>query len=465
MIEVHRFPNGPLRASDGLHWDVHRLFAEMKRGLALAARNHGTPASVGVDTWGVDFALLDGSGELLGLPFHYRDGRTEGVMEKALQRVSREEIFDRTGVQFISINTLYQLYSMVLDGSPLLEKAATFLTIPDLFNYWLSGRAVCEFTNATTTQFYDPRAHAWALPLLEKLGIPTHFLPEIVPPGTVLGPLLPSVAGGSLGGVPLIAPACHDTGSAVAAVPAAGDNFAYISSGTWSLVGVEEPEPIVTPQALAGNFTNEGGVGGFRFLKNVTGMWLLQECRRRWAKEGDVLSYDGLTALAESAPPFRSFIDPDDPSFLNPQDMPLAVAAFCSRTGQTPPEDKGEIVRCVLESLALKYRRVIEQIEEIRGRRVDVVHVVGGGSRNRLLCRFTADATGKTVVAGPVEATAVGNVLVQLMALGRLSSLAEGRALMRRSFPVETYEPKTRAHWDDAFLRFLPLLEKAPAAG
>lgn len=464
MTEAHRFPNGPLRASDGLHWDVHRLFAEMKRGLELAVRDHGPPASVGVDTWGVDFALLDGRGELLGLPFHYRDSRTAGVMEKALERVTREEIFEQTGVQFLPINTLYQLYSMVLDRSPLLERAATFLTIPDFFNYRLSGRAVCEFTNATTTQFYDPRARAWATPLLEKLGIPTHFLPEIVPPATVLGPLLTEVAGEALGGVPLIAPACHDTGSAVAAVPAAGDNFAYISSGTWSLVGVEEPEPVVTPEALAGNFTNEGGVGGFRFLKNVTGMWLLQECRRRWAEEGDILSYDDLIALAGSAQPFRSFVDPDDSSFLSPFDMPSAIATFCRRTGQAVPEEKGDIVRCALESLALKYRWVIERIERIRGRAVDVVHVVGGGCRNPLLCQFTADATGKTVVAGPAEATAIGNVLVQLMALGRVSSLAEGRALVRRSFSTETYEPGAQARWDDAFGRFLRLLEKAPAA-
>jgi rhamnulokinase len=465
LTEVHRFPNGPVRTPDGLHWDAPSLFEEMKRGLALAVVDCGSLDGIGVDTWGVDFALLDERGELLGLPFHYRDSRTEGVMEKAFERVSREEIFEQTGVQFLPINTLYQLYSMVLSRSPLLERAATFLTIPDLFNYWLSGRTVCEFTNATTTQFHNPRAGAWATPLLEKLGVPTHILPEIVPPGTVLGPLRRSVADDMAAGpAPLIAPACHDTGSAVAAVPAAGESFAYVSSGTWSLVGVEVAAPVITPEALTNNFTNEGGVGGYRFLKNVTGLWLLQECRRSWAAEGDSLSYDGLIALAEESPPFGPLLDPDHALFLNPADMPSAIAAFCSKTGQAIPEEKGAVVRCALESLALKYRWVVERIEEMQARPVDIVHIIGGGARNRLLCRFTADATGKPVAAGPVEATAAGNILVQMLALGHLSSLAEGRELVRRSFPVERYEPRGRAPWDSAFGRFMRLLETTSAA-
>jgi rhamnulokinase len=467
LTEVHRFANGPVRAPDGLHWDVRRLFAEVKRGLALCRQHYGPPASIGVDTWGVDFALLDRKGELLGDPFHYRDGRTNGVMEEAFKRVPRQEIFERTGIQFMQFNTLYQLFSMVLAGSPVLKLAHTFLTIPDLFNYWLSGRAVCEFTNATTTQFYDPRAGGWAVSVLEKLGIPTHFLPEVVPPGTVLGGLLPSVGDETgLGTVPVVAPACHDTGSAVAAVPASEADYAYVSSGTWSLVGVEVQEPVITAESLANNFTNEGGAGGtFRLLKNVQALWLLQECRRAWAEQGQDLSYDELVRMAEAAPPFVALVDPDDQSFLSPPDMPAAIEAFCTRTGQPPPRDKGATVRCVLQSLALKYRWVLERIEEMQRRPVSVVHVVGGGCRNRLLCQFTADATGRPVLAGPVEATAAGNVIVQAMALGYLSSLEEGRALVRRSFEVTSYEPGERAPWDEAYDRFQAILARPSVNG
>jgi rhamnulokinase len=463
LNEVHRFPNEPVRLPDGLHWDVLRLFAEVKRGLALCSEKHGRPASIGIDTWGIDFGLLDRQGALLGNPYHYRDSRTEGMFEEAFRRVPREEIFERTGIQFMRWNTLYQLLSMALARSPLLDAAATLLTMPDLLNYWLSGRAVCEFTNATTTQFYDPRAGGWAKSMLEELGIPIHFLAQVVPPGTVLGPLLSSVAEETgLDGVPVVAPACHDTGSAVAAVPAGEEDWAYISSGTWSLVGIEVREPIITPASLAANVTNEGGVAGtFRFLKNVAGLWLVQECRRAWAQHGEEYSYDDLTRMAEAAPPFSAFIDSDDPSFLSPADMPRAIADYCLRNGQTPPEGRGAIVRCALESLALKCRWVLDRIEEMRGRRIRVVHIVGGGSRSRALCQFTADASGRPVVAGPAEATATGNILVQAMALGHLSSLAEARALVRRSFDLPTYEPRHTAAWDEAYGRFLSLLGQA----
>ncbi len=465
LTEVHRFANGPIRAADGLHWDVQRLFEEMKHGLALCREQYGRPASIGVDTWGVDFALLDERGKLLGEPFHYRDSRTEGVMEEAFKRVPRAEIFEQTGIQFLPFNTLYQLFSMVLGGSPVLEQAHTFLTIPDLLNYWLTGRTVCEFTNATTTQFYNPREGTWATSLLDRLGIPTGFLPPIVPPGTVLGDLLPSIAEETgLDGVPVVAPACHDTGSAVAAVPTSESDYAYISSGTWSLVGVEVPEPVITAQSLANNFTNEGGVGGhFRLLRNVMGLWLLQECRRAWAEQGQSLSYDEIASLAEAAPPFAAIIEPDDPSFLSPSDMPSAIRAFCHDSGQAAPQDKGSMARCVLESLALKYRWIFERIEEMQGRRIRAIHVVGGGSQNRLLCQFTANATGTPVLAGPVEATAIGNVVVQAMALGHLSSLEEGRELVRRSFEITAYEPTEGALWDEAYARFLSLLERSGA--
>ena len=440
LSEVHRFPNEPVRLPDGLHWDVLRLFAEVKRGLALCEEKYGRPASIGVDTWGVDFALLDRRGALLENPYHYRDSRTEGMLEEAFRRVSQEEIFERTGIQFMRWNTLYQLLSMALAALPLLEAAETFLMMPDLFNYWLSGRAVCEFTDATTTQCYDPRAGGWAVSILERLGIPSRFA-EVVPPGTVLGPLVPSVAEETgLGDVPVVAPACHDTAAAVAAVPAGGEDWAYISSGTWSLVGIEVREPIITPASLAGNVTNEGGVAGtFRFLKNVAGLWLVQECRRVWAQQGEECSYDELTRMAEAAPPFPALIDPDDP----------------------PPEGQGSIVRCALESLALKCRYVLERIEEMRGRPIRVVHIVGGGSRSRALCQFTANASGRPVVAGPAEATATGNILVQALALGHLSSPEEARAVVRRSFELPTYEPRDSAAWDEAYGRFLSLLEDA----
>jgi rhamnulokinase len=463
LSEVHRFPNGPVRLPDGLHWDVLRLFAEVKHGLALCGEKHGRPASIGVDTWGVDFALLDRQGALLSNPHHYRDSRTEGMIEKAFQRLPREEIFERTGIQFMRMNSLYQLLSMALSSSPFLEAAETLLMIPDLFNYWLSGRTLCEFTDATTTQFYDPRAGGWATSMLERLGIPTHFLAEVVPPGTVLGPLLPSVAEETgLGDVPVVAPACHDTASAVAAVTASEEDWAYVSSGTWSLVGMEVREPIITPESLAANVTNEGGVAGtFRFLKNVAGLWLMQECRRAWAQQGEEYSYDELTQMAEAAPSFPAFIDPDDPSFLDPPDMPRAIATYCLQSGQTPPGGRGSIVRCVLESLALKCRWVLDRIEEMRGRPIRVIHVVGGGSRSRALCQFTANASGRPVVAGPAEATATGNILVQTLALGHLSSLEEGRALVRRSFELPTYEPQDTAAWDEAYAGFLSLVEKA----
>jgi rhamnulokinase len=465
LTEVHRFPNEPVRLADGLHWDVLRLFAEVKRGLALCAKKHGRPASIGLDTWGVDFALLDGKGSLIGNPHHYRDRRTDGMLEEAFRRVGREEIFERTGIQFMQFNTLYQLLSMAMDRSPMLEAAEVLLMMPDLFNYWLSGRAVCEFTDATTSQCYDPRAGGWATSMLERLGIPSHFFPEVVPPGTVLGPLAPSVAEETgVADVPVVAPACHDTASAVAAVPAGEGDWAYISSGTWSLAGVEVREPIITPESLAGNFTNEGGVAGtYRLLKNIAGLWLVQECRRAWAQQGKQYSYDELTRMAEAAPPFAAFIDPDDPSFLDPTDMPRAIAAYCLRTGQAVPEERGSIVRCALESLALKCRWVLGLAEKMRGRPVGVIHVVGGGSRNLALCQFTADATGRPVMAGPAEATATGNILVQALALGHLSSLEEGRALVRRSYDMPTCEPQDCAVWDEAYVRFLSVLEKAGA--
>jgi len=458
LSELHRFPNGPVRVLDSLHWDVLSLFREMRAALLLYVKQYGAElAGIGVDTWGVDFALLDASGTLLGNPYHYRDQRTEGMYEEAFQRVPREEIFERTGIQFMEINTLYQLLSMVLSKSPLLEVADKLLMMPDLFNYWLTDRKVCEFTEATTSQFYDPREKDWSRPLFAKLGLPAHLLAEIVPPGTILGPLdavMREEAG--LDEVPVIAPACHDTGSAVAAVPAVGENYVYISSGTWSLLGTEVREPIITPDSLAYNFTNEGGVcGTFRLLKNIMGLWLVQECRRTWAQEGHDYSYDDLTAMAMDAEPFVAVVDPDDEGFLRPGDMPSRIQAFCQRTGQAVPEGEGAIVRCALESLALKYRWTIEGLEKITGREVASINIVGGGARNKLLNQLAADATGRPVTAGPFEATAIGNILMQALARGHIGSLEEGREIVRRSFDVTGYEPQQTDRWEEPYARYL----------
>jgi sugar (pentulose or hexulose) kinase len=458
LSEIHRFPNGPVRLTGGLHWDVLRLWTEVKRGLVLAVREHGLDLSgVGLDTWGVDFGLLDRDGALISNPYHYRDDRTDGMIEEACRRVSREEIFEQTGLQFIQINSLYQLLSMAVSGSPALDIAETFLMMPDLFNYWLTGRKACEFTIVSTSQCYNPRRGDWVRPLLEKLGIPTRIFPEIVPPGTVLGNLLPAVAKEvGVDRLPVIAPGGHDTALAVAAVPAEGSDFVYISSGTWSLMGAELPGPVINEQALAHGFTNEGGVQGtVRFLKNIVGLWLVQECRRTWARQGEDLSYDDLTEMAAQAEPLRSFVDPAYGEFLKPGDMPDRIQDFCRQTGQPVAESKGAIVRCALESLALTYRRVLEGLEAILGRRLEPIHIVGGGTQNRLLNQFTADAAGRRVVTGPVEATAAGNVMMQAMALGHIASLEEGRQIVRNSFDVTPYEPSGEATWDEAYDRFL----------
>ncbi|NLX37489.1 MAG: rhamnulokinase [Chloroflexi bacterium] len=460
---LHRFPNGPVRIFDHLHWDVLRLWTELKMGLSAYRAACGAELDgIGLDTWGVDFALLDAHDELLGTPYHYRDVRTEGMMAAAMERVPRAEIFATTGIQFMDINTLYQLLAMRQQGSPLLDAARAFLMIPDLFNYWLTGTKASEFSIATTTQFYDPRAGDWAWNLLERLDIPVGILPRVIQPGEQLGTLHPLVAAETgMSDVPVIAPACHDTGSAVAAVPATGDSFAYLSSGTWSLMGVETRQPVINDDSLAFNFTNEGGVSGtIRLLKNIMGLWLLQECRRTWAAQGRDWGYDDLTQLAAAAPAFGALVEPDHHDFLRPGDMPTLLCDFCQRTGQQAPRSEGEIVRCILESLALKYRWTLDKLERMQGRRLDTIHVVGGGSQNRLLCQLTADATQRVVVAGPVEATATGNVLLQAISRGELASLQEAREVVRASFDLTTYHPGPAAPWDDAYERFLHLMEQ-----
>lgn len=459
LMPIHRFLNRPVRVAGHLHWDALRLFDEIQTGLQLAAQQAGEIASVGVDTWGVDYGLLDKQGALIGNPYHYRDHRTDGMMEKVFEHVPREEIFGATGIQFMQLNTLFQLYAM--RDSPVLDIADTLLMMPDLFNYWLTGEKLGEFTIATTTQFYNSRHRTWATELLGRLGLPWHMLPRIIPPATKIGGLLPSLAEAlGLRDTYVIAPACHDTGSAVAAVPARIDQYAYISSGTWSLMGAVTPDAVITDMTRNFNFTNEGGVGGtFRLLKNIVGLWLVQECRRAWTRGGEELSYDAIVALAENAPPSQAFLDPDHASFLNPDDMPHAIATFCATTGQMIPRDRGTFVRVVLESLALKYRKTLEQLENILGYRLEAVHIVGGGSQNALLCQFTADACARPVYAGPVEATALGNVLAQASAIGEIASWDQAREIVRATFPPKTYEPHATGVWDDAYARYLRVLE------
>lgn len=460
LHEVHRFPNTPVRVGDNLHWDVLRLWSEVQGGLAKANQAFGdTLTSVGVDAWGVDYGLLAPDDTLLGNPHTYRDDRTEGMVERAFQIVPREELYRRTGIQIARINTLYQLLAMAEASSPALQSARQLLTIPDLFNFWLTGRKVNEFTIATTTQCYDPRRGDWAYDLLERMGIPRHIFGQIVPPGTVLGALRPSVATETgCEGLAVVAPATHDTASAVAAVPFGRDGGIFLSSGTWSLMGIEVERPVINEQCLAYNLTNEGGVDGtFRLLKNIMGLWLVQECRRQWARTGDACDYDELTQRAAQAPAFGPLIVPNDPRFLAPGDVPERIRGYCEETGQQVPETPGQVIRCALESLALEYRRVAEQLDGLAGRPLEVIHVIGGGARNRLLNQFTADATGRSVVAGPVEATTIGNVLVQALAMGQIGSLAEGRSLVGRSFELARFEPQDTAGWTAAYERYAEL--------
>jgi rhamnulokinase len=463
LDEVYRFPNGAVRVGDSLQWDALRLWSEVKTGLHKAAVAHrGQIVSVAVDTWGIDYALLDRRGSLLGNPYAYRDSRTAHAMEPAIERAGRWEIYQQSGgVQFMSINTLYQLYAAAQQGDPALQAADTLLMMPDLFGYWLTGEKACEFTDATTTQFYNGSRRQWARGLLDGLGIPSQFLPKVIQPGTQLGVLREDVAEETeLGPLPVIAVAGHDTASAVVAVPAKHAQFAWLSSGTWSLLGGVADAPIVTQQALAYNFSSYGGADG-QFLpwKNIMGLWLVQECRRAWAREGLNLDYDDLTNRAAAAQPFRSLIDPDDALFLAPRHMPQAVASFCERTGQAVPVSPDEVVRTVLDSLALRYRRTLANLAELQGRTFDVLYAIGGGTRNCLLCQLTADATGVPLTAGPVEATAIGNAALQAVALGELGSLRQARDLIRRCAEVTTYEPTPSSRWDGVYARFSKLLE------
>lgn len=447
LEEVHRFANTPVWVRGTLYWDALRLWHEIHTTLDA---HRADAASVGVDSWGVDFALLDRTGDLLANPVHYRDGRTEGMMDWVFERVPRRTIFERTGIQFMPINTLYQLASLVQANSPLLEAAETLLTLPDLFHYWLTGQRGCEFTHATTTQCYNPRRGDWDRATLDTLGVPLGLLAPIRGPGTRLG---------DHDGLPVILPAAHDTGCAVAAVPAQTPDFAYLSSGTWSLLGLEVHGPVINDGAYAANVTNEGGYGDtFRLLKNIMGLWLAQQCQRTWEREGLAYTYGQLAALAGEAEPFRSLVDPDDPTFLPPGDMLGRIRDFCQASGQPVPATPGQVMRTIYESLALKYRYVLDQLLALTGRRVERLHIIGGGARSELLCQMAANATRREVIAGPYEATALGNGLIQLITLGEIESVADARAIISRLPEIARYEPQDATPWSEAYDRFTTIM-------
>jgi len=456
--ELNRFPNDPIKASDGLHWDLDQLFANIKTGIALAIKKYGDAVvSAGVDTWGVDYGLVNAAGKVLDAPFIYRDARTNGMQEKAFTRMPREEIYRRTGIQFMFFNTLFQLLSEADLG-----RAERMLFLPDLLHYLLSGVQANERTIAGTSQLLNPRSRDWERGIIGAMGFPGKLFGRLIDAGTVLGPLLPEIAAETgTHNLQIIAPAAHDTASAVIGVPAAEPEPVFLSSGTWSLIGRELSRPVISEDSFAAAFSNEiGAFGTTRFLKNIAGMWLLQECKRAWDAAGNSFNYSDLANEAEKSPPFVTLIDPDAADFQAPPNMPDAIAAVCRRTGQPVPQSPGAYARAILESLALKYRLIAESLARVTAKPISKIYIVGGGCRNHLLNQFAADALNCTVVCEPVEATSIGNIIVQLHALGEIPSLSEGRAVVRRSFETKTYEPQNTRAWDDAFVRFQRILSR-----
>jgi rhamnulokinase len=460
LEQIHRFPNQPVQLAGSLRWDVLRIWSEIQDGLAMAARKHGDAiVSVGADTWGVDYVLLDKAGEMLGQPFHYRDSRTDGTMEKAFRRVPRSEIFAQTGLQFMQLNTLFQLLATRQNTPQVLDRADCLLFMPDFIHWALCGSRSSEFTIASTSQCLNPLTRDWARPLLKKFGLPAGMLQKVIAPGTELGRLRSTVQDRTeLQGIKVIAPPSHDTAAAVAGVPTnctGRPTWAYLSSGTWSLMGVEIQKASLTPRTQELNLTNEGGLDGtYRLLKNIMGLWLVQQCKRAFDRRGTNFEYSELAKLAAAAAPLRSLVDPDNVRFLNPPDMPKAIQTFCRETGQPIPKTPAQLIRCAYESLALKYRQVLGWLEELTGQPIEVIHVVGGGSQSGILNQFTADACQRPVLAGPVEATAMGNLLVQVRADRELASLDEMRRVVRQSATVRTFAPASPEPWDAAATRF-----------
>ena len=460
LEEAHRFANTGCRVTDGWHWQILGLFAAIKKGLGQAGKTYGRSlVSAGVDTWGVDYGLVDRTGRLLGLPYMYRDERTNGVPEKVSRSISSARLYSITGLQSMPFNTLYQLCAEKAANERVLDAAHRILFTPDLIHYWLSGRMANEYTIASTSQMLDAKRGTWSKPLLESLGLPAHLFKNIVAPGSNLGPLLPDLRSElGISSMNIVVPGSHDTASAVAAVPTHEKKFAYLSSGTWSLLGTEINKPLLTEAARSANFTNEGGVGGtIRLLKNITGLWLIQECQRVWSEQGRAMNFTEIAAAAREAKPFAAVIDPDDASFSTPGDMPARIRAYCRSTGQRLPSGEGAMARVIYESLALRYRQVLLTLQDLTATTYNQLHIVGGGSQNVLLNQLVADSLQKPVCAGPAEATAIGNILMQMIAAGDLRSLDEGRALVRDSFEMKQYQPASATGWDDAHARFAAL--------
>lgn len=454
--ELTRFPNGIVELHGKFYWNLLGLYEHLKEGLAACAREGITPDSIGIDTWGVDVVPIGKDGSILGMPRAYRDPYTDGAQEKFFEVVPREEIYDKTGIQFMNFNTLFQIFAAVKEGYTPVVEAKRLLFIPDALSYMLTGKEICEYTIASTSQILNPRTATLEVSLLKAAGVSEDIFPEITLPGCVIGPLTDALAEETrIGKIDVVAVAGHDTASAVVAVPAENERFAYLSSGTWSLMGVETKEPIINEESFRYNFTNEGGVDGTtRFLKNICGMWILEQCRKEWEREGKNYSYSEIVEMAHSAEPFVSFINPDDVSFANPQSMLKAIEAFCVRTSQPVPQNDTQIIRMIFESLALRYKGVLEILESVAPFGIDVLHIIGGGSKNKLLNQFTANAIGKRVLAGPSEATAIGNIMMQAVGAGAVASLAEARQIIRASIETEEFLPQESKIWEEAYARF-----------
>ena len=461
LKEIKRFPTHHITVAGHTFWDVLAIFREIKDIIRTAVREEQDIQGIGVTTWGVDYALLTRNDTLIGNPFHYRDGRTDGIMEEVFATVSQEEIFKATGIQFMELNTLFQLYATKKEFPELFTSAETLLFMPDLFNFWLTGKKYAEFTVASTSQLYDmtatgqeqaPRGN-WAFPLLERLGIPGRILPPVIAPGTLLGPLSESLRCElDVPEIPVYAVCCHDTASAVAAVPAGEGNWAYLSCGTWSLLGVELLEPVIDEKSLRHHFTNEGGfAGSIRFLTNIMGLWVMQESRRTWQRQGKEYTYEQINRMASERDPFQSFINLADKVFLYPGDMPERIREFCRKTCQKVPQEEGQTARIILESLAMEYRFMIDNLEETTGEKIETIHLVGGGSQNKFLAQCAASATRKVVIAGPVEATAIGNILIQALAKGDVLDIPQVRQIVRNSFPLIVYQPAGTSVWEEKY--------------
>ncbi len=460
LQEIHRFENASIPINGGFFWNLIGLFNELKIGLKKALEAKAELSAIAIDTWGVDYAFIDRQGFFAGIPHCYRDPRTEGIQPWLYERIPQQKVYELTGIQFMNLNSVFQLASSVRSGDPALEIADKLLFIPNALTYLFCGNVSAEYSIATTSQLYNPTTRDWAWEIIDAMGLKRSLFPSITPSCTIAGTLLPSLQEElKCPAIPVVLVGSHDTASAVAAVPASqGRSWAYLSSGTWSLLGVELEKPLVTEKARLANYTNEGGVGGtIRFLKNIMGLWLIQECRTEWKRRGLKYSFDELDAMAMEAEPFRSLINPNDDSFVTPGDMPSRIAAFCQKTGQPVPETPGQILRTALESLALRYRLTLDEIEDIIGKRIDMLHLVGGGCKNLLLNQFTADAIARPVQTGPVEATALGNIMGQALATGAVGSLAEARDIIRNSTETHIYNPKNSQVWEEAYARFRKL--------